>query len=126
MWRGDAGAPALTMVSNELTEVAEGTGFVWSMANVSAFRTEEGLVLVDTGSAFMGGNIHEAVRGWTDEPVHTAIYSHGHIDHVFGILRFEAEGRTARVIGHENVAPRFDRYVMTAGYNSLVNIRQFS
>src|SRR5437016_6321258 len=106
MWLGEADAPALTTVSNELTEVAVGTGFVWSMANVSAFRTEDGLVLVDTGSAFMGGNIHHAIRGWTEEPVHTAIYSHGHIDHVFGILGFEAEGRPARVIGHAKVGRR--------------------
>jgi alkyl sulfatase BDS1-like metallo-beta-lactamase superfamily hydrolase len=126
MWRGETAAPTITSVSNDITEVAPDTGFVWSMANVTAFKTNDGLVLVDTGSEFMGGNIHSAIRGWTEEPVHTAVYSHGHIDHVFGILRFEAEGRPARVIAHENVAPRFDRYVMTADYNSIVNIRQFS
>ena len=65
MWRGDAAAPALTTVSNDLTEVADGTAFVWSLANVSVFRTGGQLVLVDTGSEFMGGNIHEAVRSWT-------------------------------------------------------------
>src|SRR5437870_2253886 len=89
MWRGDTDAPALTTVSNELAEVAERTGFVWSMANVTAFDTGDGLILVDTGSAFMAGNIHQAVRGWTSKPLHTAIYSHGHIDHVFGVQRFE-------------------------------------
>src|SRR5437870_2692463 len=125
MWRGEADAPGLTTVSNELTEVADRTGFVWSMANVSAFGVDDGVVLVDTGSAFMAGNIHGAVRGWTSAPVTDAIYSHGHIDHVFGILAFEAEGPTARVIAHENVGPRFDRYVLTAGYNSIVNQRQF-
>jgi alkyl sulfatase BDS1-like metallo-beta-lactamase superfamily hydrolase len=125
LWRGEADAPGLITVSNELSEVADRTGFVWSMANVTAFRTGEGVVLVDTGSAFMAGNIHGAVRGWTREPVTDAIYSHGHIDHVFGILAFEAEGRPARVIAHENVGPRFDRYVLTAGYNSIVNQRQF-
>jgi alkyl sulfatase BDS1-like metallo-beta-lactamase superfamily hydrolase len=30
------------------------------------------------------------------------------------------------VVAHENVAPRFDRYKLTAGYNSLINIRQFN
>jgi alkyl sulfatase BDS1-like metallo-beta-lactamase superfamily hydrolase len=29
------------------------------------------------------------------------------------------------VIGHENVPLRFDRYVLTAGYNSVINQRQF-
>src|SRR5947207_13064316 len=126
MWNGETPPSSITSVSNDLTEVADGTGFVWSMANVTAFRTGDGLVLVDTGSAFMGGNVHAAIRGWTGEPVHTAVYSHGHIDHVFGILRFEAEGTPARVIAHENVGPRFDRYVLTNGYNALVNVRQFS
>jgi alkyl sulfatase BDS1-like metallo-beta-lactamase superfamily hydrolase len=126
MWLGEIAPPTITSVSNDLTEVADDTGFVWSMANVTAFRTGDGLVLVDTGSEFMGGNIQQAVRSWTGEPVHSAVYSHGHIDHVFGILKFEAEVHPARVIAHENVAPRFDRYVMTADYNSLVNIRQFS
>jgi hypothetical protein len=126
MWQGEIAPPTITSVSNDLTEVADDTGFVWSMANVTAFGTGDGLVLVDTGSEFMGGNIQQAVRSWTSEPVHSAVYSHGHIDHVFGILKFEAEGRPASVIAHENVAPRFDRYVMTADYNSLVNIRQFS
>jgi alkyl sulfatase BDS1-like metallo-beta-lactamase superfamily hydrolase len=125
MWRGDADAPALTTVSNQLTELAERTAFVWSMANVSAFRTDDGLVLADTGSAFMSGNIHQAVRGWSDQPVHTAIYSHGHIDHVFGIRAFEAEGHIARVIAHEALPARFDRYILTNGYNSIVNQRQF-
>src|SRR5439155_10749234 len=90
LWRGEADAAGLITVSNELTEVADRTGCVWSMSNVSAFGVDGGVVLVDTGSAFMAGNIHGAVRGWTREPVTDAIYSHGHIDHVFGILAFEA------------------------------------
>ena len=98
---------------------------MWSLANVTAFALGDSLLLADTGSAFMAGNVHDAVRGWTDAPVGTAIYSHGHIDHVFGIRAFEAEGRPARVIAHEAVPPRFDRYILTAGYNSLINTRQF-
>jgi alkyl sulfatase BDS1-like metallo-beta-lactamase superfamily hydrolase len=125
LWHGDGDAPALTTVSNELAEVADDTGFVWSMANVSAFAAGDSLVLVDTGSAFMTGNIHRAIRTWNDLPLHTAIYSHGHIDHVFGVRAFENEGRMVRVVAHENVPARFDRYVLTAGYNTTINVRQF-
>jgi alkyl sulfatase BDS1-like metallo-beta-lactamase superfamily hydrolase len=127
MWRGEGGSPALTTVSNELSEVTDGIGWVWSLANVSAFQTGAGLVLVDTGSAFMAGNIHAAVRGWTDLPLHTAIYSHGHIDHVFGVRVFEEEvgGAPARVVAHEAMPARFDRYILTNGYNSTINERQF-
>src|SRR5262249_52404543 len=38
---------------------------------------------------------------------------------------FEDERRPLEVIGHENVDPRFDRYVKTAGYNAVINRRQF-
>jgi len=30
-----------------------------------------------------------------------------------------------QVVGHENVAKRFDRYKKTGGYNSKINTRQF-
>ncbi len=63
-------------------------------------------------------------------PLHTAVYSHGHIDHVFGVHRWEADAEAngwpaPEVVAHEAVAARFDRYVRTAGYNAVVNRRQF-
>ncbi len=116
--------------SNELCEVAPGTAMVESFANVAAFTTGEGLCLVDTGSAFTAPAIHEAVRSWTDEAFDAAVYTHGHVDHVFGTQVFDAEnddaGRPrARVVAQEEINPRFDRYVRTAGYNSVINQRQF-
>ena len=116
--------------SNSLAEVADGTAMVESFANVAAFRTEDGLCLVDTGSAFAAPAIHAAVRGWDGGRLHTAVYTHGHIDHVFGTAVFEEESAekgwpAARVVGHEDVDPRFDRYILTAGYNSVINQRQF-
>ena len=116
--------------SGLLAEVADDVAWVESFANVAAVRTDEGLVLVDTGSAFAARQVHEAVRSWTPELLHTAVYTHGHVDHVFGTAGFEreneAKGAAApRVVAHELVDPRFDRYVLTAGYNEKVNQRQF-
>ncbi|MCB1005528.1 MAG: MBL fold metallo-hydrolase, partial [Acidimicrobiales bacterium] len=115
---------------NELCEVGDGTAMVSSFANVAALTTGAGLVLVDTGHAFSAATILSAVRAWTDEPFHTAIYTHGHVDHVTGTPAFDAEnaergGPRAEVLAHEQVDPRFDRYVATAGYNAVVNRRQF-
>jgi alkyl sulfatase BDS1-like metallo-beta-lactamase superfamily hydrolase len=101
-----------------------------SFANVSALATDDGLVLVDTGSSFVAGAVHEALRGWTPLRLNTAIYSHGHIDHVFGVGVWEDES-SARgwpppvVVAHDAVPARFDRYVVTAGYNEVINQRQF-
>lgn len=116
--------------SNDLVEVAPQTAMVESFANVAAFTTGEGLCLIDTGSALTAPAIHGAVRSWTHEPFDTAVYTHGHVDHVFGTQVFDAEnadaGRPrARVVAQEEVGPRFDRYVETAGYNSVINQRQF-
>ncbi len=113
-----------------LCEPTGGVAFVPSFANVSAFTTSEGLVLVDTGSSIFARSIFDAVRSWSDEPLHTAIYSHGHIDHVFGTGPYEEEadrnGWTAPVVvAHEGVVARFDRYIETAGYNTTINRRQF-
>ena len=113
-----------------LAEVADGVAFVPSFANVSAVRTDEGLVLVDVGSPFLSGEVHRILRTWSDAPLHTAVYSHGHIDHVFGVHRWEADAAAGgspapRVVAHEAVAARFDRYIRTAGYNTVVNRRQF-
>jgi glyoxylase-like metal-dependent hydrolase (beta-lactamase superfamily II) len=58
------------------------------------------------------------------------VYSHGHIDHVFGVPVWAAESSNAgwpapEVVAHEALPARFDRYILTAGYNAIVNRRQF-
>lgn len=113
-----------------LEEFAPGLAFVNAFANVLVVDTDEGLVLVDTSSMFHAESVREQVRGWSKKPVHTAVYTHGHVDHVFGILAFDDEARrtgSARpvVIGHESVPARFDRYLLTNGYNGIINQRQF-
>jgi alkyl sulfatase BDS1-like metallo-beta-lactamase superfamily hydrolase len=112
-------------------QVADGVVFVPSFANVSGFSTEQGLVLVDTGSAPLAQHVHATLRRWSSAPLHTAVFSHGHIDHVFGVAPFEEEATTngwaaPLVLAHEAMPARFDRYKLTAGYNEIVNRRQFA
>src|SRR5579863_3107042 len=76
-----------------LAEVDAGVAFVPSFANVSAFATGDGLVLVDTGSSFVAGAVHDAVKAWAPQRLHTAVYSHGHLDHVFGVGPWEEDAR---------------------------------
>jgi len=132
LWRGETTVEEAHPFSliGEAEEVADGVAFVPSFANVSAFRTEAGLVLVDTGSAPLAAHVHATLRRWDPSPLHTAVYSHGHIDHVFGVAAFEAEAAeqgwaAPRVVAHQALPARFDRYVLTAGYNEVVNQRQF-
>ena len=132
LWRGEASIEDHHPFAPEsgLVEVATGVAFVPGFANVSAFSTAEGLVLVDTGSPFTARAVHAELRRWSADPLNTAVYSHGHIDHVFGVPVFEAEASEKgwpppTVIAHEALPARFDRYVLTAGYNAAVNQRQF-
>ena len=117
--------------SGTLEEVAPGVAFVPSFANVSALRTAEGLVLFDSGSTLQSEHVHDQLRSWSTDPVHTVVFTHGHIDHVFGLERYEADNAAAgappvRVVAHEALPARFDRYKRTAGYNGVINARQFS
>jgi alkyl sulfatase BDS1-like metallo-beta-lactamase superfamily hydrolase len=132
LWRGEVSVERVNPVGGDaaLDEVAPGVAFIPSFGNVSAFALDGALVLVDTGNQVLAEANHAKVRAWTDLPLHTAIYSHGHIDHVFGLGPYEEEARAAgrpapRVVAHELVPARFDRYKLTAGYNGVINARQF-
>ena len=106
--------------------VAAGSYFVSSFANVSAFDTDDGLVLVDTGSFMLAEPTRARLRGVTRRPVHTAIWTHGHVDHCFGVDLYERDsGRKVRVIAHEAVPRRFERYRLTREWNERINARQF-
>lgn len=108
-------------------ELAERTWFVSQFSGVTAFETDDGLVLVDTGTAIMAPAIAEAVRSRTTAPVHTAVYTHGHVDHAYGLEAFLVAGQPPpRVIGHEAMPDRFRRYAATPHHNVAVNNRQFA
>jgi glyoxylase-like metal-dependent hydrolase (beta-lactamase superfamily II) len=132
LWRGEVTSSEYHPVghSGGIAEICDGVAFVPSFANVSAFVTEDGLLLVDTGSSFMARATREQLRRWSAHRLHTAVYSHGHIDHVFGMPAWEAEAAehgwpAPVVVAHEALPRRFDRYRRTAGYNEVINRRQF-
>src|SRR3954462_12050268 len=93
-----------------------------SFANVAAVETGDGLLMIDTGGLMTAPAAHEQLRRLTDAPVHTAIYTHGHVDHVMGA---DLLGDGAVVVAHERVVARFERYVRTRGWNAIINGRQF-
>lgn len=114
-----------------IEEVGDGVASVSSFANVAVLDTHAGLVLVDTGGPLAGGAVRDLIRTWRGDPVVAAVYTHGHIDHVMGTAVFDAEADEhrrprPRVLAHEAIEPRFDRYCLTAGYNASINRRQFS
>lgn len=117
--------------TGEYEEVADGVMFYRWFANVTAVRTREGLVLIDTGGYFNQDATLELIRKFSPDRVNTAIYTHGHVDHACGMPAIAAEAQRnkvarPRVVGHRAIAARFDRYKRTIGYNNIVNTRQFN
>lgn len=79
-----------------LEEVAPGLAFLEGFANVTALHTEDGVVLFDTGSPLSAPLVISQLQGWRTRPVHTAIYTHGHIDHVMGMAAIDEAAARAR------------------------------
>lgn len=132
LWRGEASVADHHPLQRftDLEEVADGVGFMSVMSNVVLIDAGDELALVDTGTQFTAEHVFTQVRGVSDAPLRAAVFSHGHIDHVFGVGPFdeeaEREGRARpEVFGHQAMADRFHRYVLTAGYNGAINRRQF-
>jgi glyoxylase-like metal-dependent hydrolase (beta-lactamase superfamily II) len=96
-----------------------------AFVNTYAVRTPAGLLLIDPGLARSADAMHQAVRAWSDAPLHTAVYTHGHADHAFGLGAFLAAGERPHIIAQENCLARFHRYRLTHGLNARVNQRQF-
>jgi glyoxylase-like metal-dependent hydrolase (beta-lactamase superfamily II) len=76
--------------------------------------TDEGVVIIDTGTGTVAPLVKEEIVRETDKPIKYIIYTHGHFDHTEGAAVFMDQH--PEVIGHENVAPRFDRYQRMAPY----------
>ena len=115
-----------------IEQVAEGTAFYKGFSNVTVVETDAGCVLIDTGSSHEVAQqrIFEKVRSYARGRIDTAIYTHGHVDHAYGLPIFLAEARRngwrpPEIVGHERVAARMERYILTAGFNTLINARQF-
>ena len=96
LWNGELSTSTFHPLGHMggFVEITDGVGFCPSFANVSAFATGDGLVLVDTGSAPLAQAVHDDIRTWSPDRLHTAVYSHGHIDHVFGLPPWEAVSYT--------------------------------
>ena len=110
--------------------ICPGVWFYKGFAGTVAVETEQGLVMIDPAAMFDTQIKFDALRQVTASPLHTAVFSHGHTDHVFGVPLYVAESAARgwpkpQVIAHENLPARFARYRLTAGWNTIINGRQF-
>ena len=113
--------------ARELTRVVEVAPRTWlirmPIVNAVLFETDEGNVLVDTGMAPAGPAILDKMREVSDQPLHTIIYTHGHVDHAYGTRGILEGGAVPeQILAHAAILPRFKRYFRLresiAGYMS--------
>jgi glyoxylase-like metal-dependent hydrolase (beta-lactamase superfamily II) len=86
--RGKSADEAGMYWSGGTVEVAPRTWFVSNFSGVTAFETEAGLVLVDSDTERLAPGLAAQLREHTQAPVHTAIFTHGHLDHAYGLKSF--------------------------------------
>jgi|FLYL01.1.fsa_nt_gi alkyl sulfatase BDS1-like metallo-beta-lactamase superfamily hydrolase len=113
-------------------EVAPGTYFLSAMGNVAAFDCDGAVLMVDTSQQrFTPAVLEDLRKNYTQAPIEAVVYTHGHIDHVTGAQAVLDEaaargGPRPRIIAHEDVAGRFDRYKLLARQNDFINRIQFN
>jgi alkyl sulfatase BDS1-like metallo-beta-lactamase superfamily hydrolase len=134
LWRGEVTVEQHHPVGGGrggVVEVSDRVAFWHGFSNATVVDTGDGLLLVDSGDPVLAGALYDAVRSWrATTPLRRAVFSHGHIDHVFGVAAFDAEAEQQAwprpvVHAHVDLPRRFDRYRLTAGYNATINRRQF-
>ena len=95
-------APSLSQDAIVVTRAAEGLYLLTgAVGNVAFLVTEEGVLVVDSGTRpSHGDSIIARIAGLTDRPVRYLIYTHYHMDHVGGAFRFPED---VTVISHEDL-----------------------
>jgi alkyl sulfatase BDS1-like metallo-beta-lactamase superfamily hydrolase len=108
-------------------EVAPRSWFLSEFSGVTAFETDDGIVLIDSGLQALAPLLARRLRQKTQAPIDTAIFTHGHIDHAYGLEAFLLPGqKRPRIVAQRAILDRFTRYERMAGFNTGVNARQFS
>jgi glyoxylase-like metal-dependent hydrolase (beta-lactamase superfamily II) len=113
-----AATPDITVlrVQKNVYLLASGAG------NVTAQIGDDGVLLVDTGTAPMAQKLFAAIRTLSSKPIHTIINTHLHSDHTGGnqaLVKLGAGGpQPPRVMGHENTYNRMMAAAIEANTNT--------
>ncbi len=135
LWNGEVDTQEIHPVAFRQAvgeEIVDGVLYYKGIASANTIDTGDGLVMLDTGAINDTRALHEEVRKWRPEAaLRAAVFSHHHVDHIFGVGPFESDAREkgwARplVYGHEHLGWNFDRYKRTLGWNTAINRRQFA
>ena len=113
-----------------IERISRDTWFCRGFSNAVVRETEQGIILIDPAASWDTKFKYDAVRSVTSGRLHTAIYTHGHNDHTFGVPDYIAECDAKgwpmpRVVAQEKILGRIRRYRETLQWNGIINLRQF-
>ncbi len=120
-----------TTIPSFIGTLAEGVHVLGGMGNALSIETNTGVVQIDTGpSRGEARKMLAALREITEAPVHSILYSHGHLGYNNAVNTWledsAARGDAApRVIAHENLVRRWERYRETEGLQKFFVELQF-
>ncbi len=126
-----ASSGLILMSEDGAVEIVPGVYKLGAQGNALAIETGLGIILMDTGP---GGEktktMISSLRAVSDLPVHSIVYSHGHVGYNFGCEQWinhsiERGDPAPRVLAHARLPARYRRYRETAGLQSWLNTRQF-
>ncbi len=112
--------------------VAEGVVFCPNQGNCTAFLCGDRILLVDTTPAWFAPRTLDDLRSnHSQAPIEAIVYTHGHIDHTTGAQAWLADAETRRhprprIIAHQDLPRRFDRYRLLGPQNDFINRVQFN
>ncbi len=124
------GADQTTQISKNDFDIAPDLWMFGGFGNVTVASTGEGLVIIDTSTRNHAKEIIKRLRARTDAPIVAVIVTHGHMDHAGGAGLFVADSaerkyRRPKVIGHELMVDRIDRYKKLNGFQLHMNVVQY-
>ena len=114
----------------EIEKILDGLWIYKGFSNTIIRETPEGLIIIDPAAQFDSPHRYMKIRSVTQQKVHSIVFTHGHVDHAFGVKEYYRECKKKHwenplILSHVNLPKRFDRYQETHGYNAYINQRQF-
>ncbi|MCP3855263.1 MAG: MBL fold metallo-hydrolase [Actinomycetia bacterium] len=110
--------------------IGDGLVVLPGQGNSLAIDTDAGVVVIDAGGYPHAPGMFETLREHTDSPVHSIVYSHGHMGYNAAVDVWQAHNAERgdppiRLVAHERLVARYERYRETEGLQVRLAAIQF-